>query len=106
MQNASTVIHPRPSRYQLAASSPPGDVRSWVTRTKLQVAVCAPLQPVDPADLWASGEALCLLPQRRPHTEAIERAGYAMSALLQDVGVDHGVDLGEAIAAVNSLELI
>jgi hypothetical protein len=29
-----------------------------------------------------------------------------MSALLQDVGVDHGVDLGEAIAAVNSLELI
>jgi hypothetical protein len=29
-----------------------------------------------------------------------------MSALLQDVGVDHGVDRGEAIAAVNSLELI
>jgi hypothetical protein len=39
MQNASTVIRPRPSRFQPAASSPPGDARSWVTRTKLQVAV-------------------------------------------------------------------
>jgi hypothetical protein len=106
MQNASTVVRPRPSRFQPASSSPPGDPRSWGTRTKLQVAVCAPLQPVDPTDLWTSGEALCLLPQRRSHSEVIERAGYAMSALLQDVGVDHGVDRGEAIAAVNSLELI
>ena len=28
MQNASTVIRPRPSRFQPAASSPPGDARS------------------------------------------------------------------------------
>jgi len=55
MQNANTVIRPRPSRFQPPASSPPGDARSWVTRTKLQVAVCAPLQPVHPADLWTYG---------------------------------------------------
>ena len=90
MQNASTVIRPRPSRFQPAVSSPPGDARSWVTRTKLQVAVCAPLQPVHPADLWTFGEALCLLPQRRSHLEVIERAGYAMPVLLQDVGINHG----------------
>jgi len=29
MQNASTVIRPRPSRFQPAASSPPGDAHSW-----------------------------------------------------------------------------
>jgi hypothetical protein len=38
-------------------------------------------------------------------TEVIERTGYAFSTLLQDVGLDHGVDRGEVIAAVNSLEL-
>ena len=40
------------------------------------------------------------------HSEVIEKAGYAFSALLQDIGADHGVDRGEAIAAVSSLELI
>jgi len=29
MQKASTVIHPRPPRFQPAASSLPGDARSW-----------------------------------------------------------------------------
>ena len=55
--------------------------------------------------MWTFGEALCLLPQRRSQTEVIERTGYAFSTLLQDVGVDHGVDRGKVIAAVNSLEL-
>jgi len=36
------------------------------------------------------GEALCLLLQRRSHPVVVKRAGYAMAALLQDVGVDHG----------------
>jgi hypothetical protein len=45
-------------------------------------------------------------PQRRLHPEVIERAGYAFSALLQDVGVDYGVDQGEAIVAANSLEQV
>ncbi len=31
---------------------------------------------------------------------------YAFSTLLRDVCVDHGVGRGEAIAAVNSLELV
>jgi hypothetical protein len=29
MQNASTVMHLQPSRFQPAASSPPGDAHSW-----------------------------------------------------------------------------
>ena len=105
MQNASTVIRPRPSRPRLIVPPSPGKAHSWVTRIKLQVAVCEPLQPVHPSEMWTFGEALCLLPQRRSHTEVIERTGYAFSTLLQDVGVDHGVDRGEVIAAVNSLEL-
>ena len=90
MQNASPDVRPRPSRFQPAPSSPPGDPCAWGARAKLQVAVCASLQPADPADLWTSGETLCLLPQRRSHPEIIERAGYAMPALLKDVSVDHG----------------
>ena len=58
-----------------------------------------------PADLWTYGEMLCLLPRRRSHTEVIERTGYAFSTLLQNLGVDHGVDRREVVAAVNSLEL-
>lgn len=74
-------LHPHPRRAIPA---------SWGARTKLQVAVGASLQPADPSGLWTSGEMLCLLPQRRSHPEIIERAGYAMPALLKDVSVDHG----------------
>jgi hypothetical protein len=42
------------------------------------------------AGLGTSGEALCLVPHHRSHTEVVKRAGYAMAALLQDVGEDHG----------------
>jgi hypothetical protein len=60
---------------------------------------------VHPSELWTFSETLCLLPQRRSQTEVIERTGYAFSTLLQDASVDHGVDRGEVIAAVKSLEL-
>jgi len=56
--------------------------------------------------VWTSGESLCPLSQRRLHIKVIERAGYAISALLNELGENHGVDQGEAITAANSLELV
>ena len=90
MQNASTVIRPRTARSRSIVPSLPGEAPAPNCRTRSgRHRVCA-TKTAQRAELSALGEALCLLPQRQSYTEVIERAGYAMPALLQDVGVDHG----------------
>jgi hypothetical protein len=92
MQNARTVIRPRTTRSQSIAPSLPGETLAPNCRTRSGSHRGCATNATQRAKQSALGEALFLLPHRRSYTEVIKRAGYAVSALLQDAGVDQGVD--------------